>query len=280
MFEKIIISSEPSSEKKDITECMRGLKKIGAKEFLLLYTLDPYEGGAKISSFYQKTLKKYAEKQKSILESQGYTVDINVDIGDPDDIVNGLAKGENYSLVVIGGTIQSRIREKFLGGMEYKIIHHSKIPILVVRISESYEEQQVVEKCEIADHILFPTDFSKNSIKAFNLILEMVSSGVKKVTVLHVAELNTEDDSKSEILEKLKEYEVELVKSGADSVEFKILYGEPSDEIISYIEGTDTTLVVMGSQGRGFLQEIFIGSVSHDLVRKSPISVLLVPADR
>jgi nucleotide-binding universal stress UspA family protein len=38
--------------------------------------------------------------------------------------------------------------------------------------------------------------------------------------------------------------------------------------------------VVMGSQGRGFLAEVFLGSVSHQVVRRSPVPVLLVPAGR
>lgn len=280
MFEKIIISSEPSSEEHDITECLQGLRKLGTEKCLLLYCLDPGEGGARISSFYQKTLENYAEKQKVILESQGYEVEKSVDFGEVDDEVNMLANKYDYSLVVVGGTIQSLIREKFLGGMEYKIVHHSKIPILVVRISKSYDEDLLIEKCQITDHVLFPTDFSKNSRIAFSLILEMVKSGVKNVSVVHVAERDTAEQSRREIMEKLQEYEIELAKAGAKNVDVRILYGEPSDEIIGYTEESGATLVVMGSQGRGFLQEIFIGSVSHDLVRKSPVSVLLVPAKR
>lgn len=280
MFEKIIISSEPSSHKNDITECMKGFRKIGAKECLLFYCLDAFEGGAKLSPNYQKKLKDYAERQKTILESQGYTVEINIDIGEVEHKINRLAVIKGYSLVVIGGVVQSKLIEKFLGGMEYKIIRYSKIPTLVVRMLEPNEDESLVEKREITDHILFPTDFSENSIKALKLILEMVRSGVKKVTVLHVAEPYVSDNFKSRTLRKLQEYKEDLIKSGAEKVEARILLGKPSDKIINYTEESDTTLVVMGSQGRGFLQEIFIGSVSHDLVRKSPVSVLLVPADR
>ena len=281
MFEKIIISTEPSSEKHDITECLRGLRKLGGEECMLLYCLDPYEGGAKVSSFYQKTLEKYAEKQKNILESQGYEVVTKVEIGEPDDEVNRLARDKDYSLVVIGGTVQSLIREKFLGGTEYKIIRHATIPTLVVRISEFYhEEERLTEKCDITDHIIFPTDFSENSMRAFHVILDMVRSGVENVTVLHVADPDSADDSKEDIMKRLQELEVDLVKAGAKKVDVKILFGDPSEKIIGYTEESEATLVVMGSQGRGFLEEIFIGSVSHDMVRKSPVSVMLVPAER
>jgi len=38
------------------------------------------------------------------------------------------------------------------------------------------------------------------------------------------------------------------------------------------------SLIVLGSQGRGFFNEIFIGSVSHQVARQSDVSVLLVPS--
>jgi len=37
---------------------------------------------------------------------------------------------------------------------------------------------------------------------------------------------------------------------------------------------------VMGSQGRGFIGEVFLGSVSHQVVRRAPVPVLLVPTLR
>jgi nucleotide-binding universal stress UspA family protein len=36
-------------------------------------------------------------------------------------------------------------------------------------------------------------------------------------------------------------------------------------------------MVVMGTQGRGHIGEMFLGSVSNKVVRYSPVPVLLVP---
>ena len=38
------------------------------------------------------------------------------------------------------------------------------------------------------------------------------------------------------------------------------------------------SLTVMGSQGRGHLGELFLGSVSHNVARHAPVPVLLIPA--
>jgi len=71
-----------------------------------------------------------------------------------------------------------------------------------------------------------------------------------------------------------------LLEKGAKSVHVNIPYGNPTSEILKELEKRDYSLVVMGSQGRGFIQEVFLGSVSHNIARNAPVSVLLVPALR
>jgi hypothetical protein len=51
-------------------------------------------------------------------------------------------------------------------------------------------------------------------------------------------------------------------------------------EITRSIGERNAHLVVMGSQGRGFVKELFLGSVSHNVARHSDAAVLLIPAKR
>ena len=65
------------------------------------------------------------------------------------------------------------------------------------------------------------------------------------------------------------------------NVRIQVPYGHPVEEILRITEEEqDDTLIVMGSQGRGFLAQVFLGSVSHQVVRRAPVPVLLVPAFR
>jgi len=63
-------------------------------------------------------------------------------------------------------------------------------------------------------------------------------------------------------------------------VETILSYGSPSVEILNTVHERNTQLIVMGSQGRGFVKEFFLGSVSHNIARHSAASVLLIPANR
>jgi len=46
------------------------------------------------------------------------------------------------------------------------------------------------------------------------------------------------------------------------------------------VRDRDVQLTVMGSQGRGYVSDLFLGSVSHNVARQSVASVLLIPAKK
>jgi len=78
-------------------------------------------------------------------------------------------------------------------------------------------------------------------------------------------------------LQKLKD---ELLTLNNVSVDIQIRFGSPTSEIIKLLNEEKIPLIVMGTQGRGFIKEIFLGSVSHNIVRHASASVLLIPGNR
>lgn len=72
----------------------------------------------------------------------------------------------------------------------------------------------------------------------------------------------------------------ELKKEGPAKVGTHLVYGFPIKEIIKKANGGQVSLVVMGSQGKGYISEIFLGSASHAVARHADVPVLLIPALR
>jgi len=154
-------------------------------------------------------------------------------------------------------------------------------------------EDEKGEKCveascmDFRKRILYPTDFSDTSHRAFTYLEKLVECGAKKITLLHVQDKTKIDKHLKDKLEefnridteRLEMYKKVLLEKGAEDVQIKIPYGIPTKEILEEAK-KDYSLIVMGSQGRGFIEEIFVGSVSHNVVRNANISVLLVPAIR
>lgn len=108
----------------------------------------------------------------------------------------------------------------------------------------------------------------------------------ERITLLHVQDKARIDphlthrlDEFNEIdrgrLEKMKEL---LQKKGDAVIKLELRYGSPFEEITRLVRERNVHLVVMGSQGRGFVGELFLGSVSHNVARHADAPVLLIPA--
>lgn len=59
-------------------------------------------------------------------------------------------------------------------------------------------------------------------------------------------------------------------------VEFESSSSHLADEICNYAKEHGIDLIVMGSHGRSNLEAIFVGSVSHEVIRKAPCPVTIV----
>lgn len=289
MFKKMLIASELFKGEFDIIRCIRDFKLLGTEECLLLQCLNKYEGKATISSFFEHVLEENLREQKKKLIESGYLASTRIISGDIKHEINRIAKEEEYSLIVVGAAEHSLMGELFFGGAAHELIHHASKPILLVRVSDNPDEVcNRAEKCNITDHVLFPTDFSDNAAVAFEYVKKMAEEGVKRITLVHVQDKSRIEpylsDRVGEFAERdmklLEEMKRELLDEGKAEVDIKLLYGSPTAELLRFIQELKITMVVMGSQGRSMLEEIRLGSLSHNIARHSAASVLLIPAKK
>ncbi len=141
--------------------------------------------------------------------------------------------------------------------------------------------------------ILYPTDFSDVSKNALSYLKQLKKSGVEEIFVLHVIDKkdvqfsylylfdesspdgNLEQKLKDEATRELKEIEGKLKEWG-----FKVLsrvkLGIPIKEILSAEQKEDISIIVIGSHGKSDLEEMLLGSVSENIIRKCKKPVLVV----
>jgi len=187
----------------------------------------------------------------------------------------------------VGSHGHSFSKDILLGGTASAVIHSARRPVLILRLN-GHDPEQEGAACNCLGHILFPTDFSDNAERAFSYVRKIVESGARRVTLLHVQDrekIERHLKDKLEIFneidrERLERLKTELVSLGARDVDIEIPYGNPKKEIVERANRPDVALVVMGSQGRGYLEEVFLGSVSHEVARRSKAPLLLIPALR
>ncbi len=295
MFKRLIIATDLSKDSNVLIDCLGRLKAYGVEECLLVQFISVDEI-VKITQTYDDSIlpeySKILQNQKKVLEGQGYSVETRILSGYSIKEINRIAVEEDYSAIVVGAQKRLSDGEVFFSELAYDLIYISQKPVLLIRTEERPKEGQpaAVETvcCEISNHVLFPTDFSDNADLAFTYIMEMASGKAKKITLLHVQdksrispylenrveEFNEIDNARLQSMKKI------LQEKGNAEVDTVLKYGSPSIEILNLAKQLDANLVVMGTQGRGYVKEFFLGSVSHNVARQSISSVLLIPTKR
>jgi len=258
---------------------------MGVEQIVLVHALNTRHA----NMLYQQLLSLSAremEKQKVLLEEAGFEVELEMPVGIPQYEINRVAAERNVSLIVVYSTAESLFGDIFSGAIAYEVINQAAVPVLVMKARMSEEQCEVV--CpNLMARILFATDFSDTANKAFQAVEHLVRKGCTAVTLAHVqdkariephltdrlAEFNQIDSS------RLQELETRLRRLGATRVDIRIPYGSPAEELLRISRENEGphTLIVMGSRGRGFIRELFVGSVSHFMVRRAAAPVLLVP---
>ena len=142
------------------------------------------------------------------------------------------------------------------------------------------------------EKILYPTDFSDVAKKAMDFIKQLKGAGTKEVVVFHVIDErildriqhHSETGINVEVIEKKMEenaqeeisaIEDKLKKSGFN-VKTRIDKGVPFREILKAEQEEDISVVVIGSHGVSCIEEMFLGSCSEKVIRKSRKPVLVV----
>ena len=287
MFNRFIVATDLSSASFAMVCCLGGLKNYGAKQCLLLHCISFQEATSTALSYTTDKLEKPFTEQKAILENLGFEVEKRIVTGSAKREINRIAVEEDYSFIVVGSQGQSMVGEALLGGVASAVINTARKPVLVmpIKIKEGEENACQVTRSDFTEHVLFPTDFSMNADHAFSYIEKIAALGARRITLMHVqdrariephladrlAEFNEIDLGRLEKMEKI------IRLKGKTEVDIVISYGSPFSEITSLIRERDVQLVVMGSQGRGFVRELFLGSLSRNVVRNSDAPVLLIP---
>ncbi len=276
MFKKVMLATDFSPPAEQLFNCLEELKMLGTEEVLLLNVVRP----TGMAMQMQEKIFKKLEKRKEILEEKGFNVTIEAPIGFAATEIKEISTREDVSLILIGSKGEGFLRRMLLGSTAADLLRVTDKPILL----EKYQEMDGVEECKAFCErkfvkVLFPTDFSDPSLRAFNRIKEL--KGVTKHIVLaHAADKGVGDNTISKLREearkKLKEMKLELTDSGFQT-DVRIRAGIPSEQIIDIANDDEVTLIVLASRGEGIIKDLLLGSTAENIARHSKRPILLFP---
>ncbi len=189
--------------------------------------------------------------------------------------VDGLAA----SLLVCGAKGESIIRHFALGTMALRVLSTTTCPVLVVKQQphESYRR------------LLVPVDFSPSSLRAIRHARSIAPQA--DIVLLHAFDVpfeghlryaSVDDDTinhyriiaKQEATQKLHalHHEAGLTPYNSSLI---VLHGDPCLRIVEQEQEQDCDLIVIGKHGENLLEELFIGSVTKQVLSESQGDVLI-----
>lgn len=290
MFERIVVASDLSGASDSLLGCLPGLRPLGVKEILLVHALG-IRHLEEMRHLITPMVEPRLEEQKRRIEEMGFTTSIVIMPGLASLEIARAAAARKASLVILGSHGGTAAREILLGSVAMKLLHEVATPVVLFRLDSPDEKgraRSAFARDHILRHILHPTDFSDTAEHALGALKELAQAGIERITLLHVQDQSHMGRHFREKIEefnlidrtRLERIQTELRACGVQDVSIEITCGFPAREIIHRSNEGDATLIVMGSQGRGFIREVFLGSVRHQVARQSLVPLLLVPAVR
>ena len=139
--------------------------------------------------------------------------------------------------------------------------------------------------------ILVPTDFSECSINALNAAIRIAKKTAAEIELVHVydrpvigfVDLNIDHKkNKAMLMNAQKTIDTMVAEKEQEGVKIipHILADIPLTEIMDQKQFSTIDLIVMGSQGSEGLKELFIGSNTEKVVRKSKVPILSLKEDQ
>lgn len=287
MFEKLLVTTDLSEASYNLMKCLSQLNTLGAKEATLVHIIDVVDVGGIYGSL-TKLLKPKMESLREMIEGMGYKTNIIIDLGNPAREINRIAVEGNFSIIVAGTHGESLLKDVLLGSVVHKIIISAKKPVLLIPLNILAEESS--ERCkalcgEIVKNILFATDFSDTAENAFLYLKYLAENSKADISLCHIQDQKRiEPHLKDKLeefnkvdLERLSRLERDLKSLGTKSVEKIVEFGNPAKLITELANSGKYTMVVIGSQGRSFMGEPFLGKVANYAVHHIDIPLLIVP---
>ncbi len=287
MFEKIVLATDLSSAWNEIVACAGEFKALGCSQVILTHVIS-VKFMAGMEGILQSTARPKLAAQQQQLEAQGLQVTVEIPMGLPADSLNEIACRYGADLIVVGSHGQSFWREGVLGCFTCAVLHNVQYPVLMLNVRLPKPGQPgscQISGAEMLRHILFPTDFSEISSRALEYVKRLAAKGLGQVTLLNALDVPGGDaypPGYQEIAEGaardlLEQWKQRLLKAGVPIVNDRFDPGHPIPAILQVLESQDISLIVMGTQGKGFIKEIFLGSVAHNVSRLATCPVLLIP---
>ena len=274
-FTKVLLATDLSPQADKLTECLFSLCPDTETEVVLAHVFDDDDDADPDGSSFKRTQSRL-EGYKNDIEQAGYEeIAIVTRTGDISETVHGLAEEYDADLVLVASHRKGFFKRALMGSTTFDLARVATVPLLINK-AEPHEEQE-----NLLQTVLVPTDFSRKSLEALNIIRSL-REFVGKVIFVHVIEHSRNKNDYKEKYGSAKLFLQELVdemKIFGIEADYHVGHGVASKKIASICEHEDVSLIMMAKTGADMTHGDELGSTSENVVLNVDCAVLLVPAE-
>lgn len=220
----------------------------------------------------------------------GVSVTIEVETGNPEEIILARAEADEKILIAMATHGRSGIARWLLGSVAEKVVREVKNPLFLVHAKEAAKSDGQAA----FSSIIVPLDGSKLAECVLPYVVELAKAITLKIVLLQIFSLKQiihtykdyipdfdalERSSKSGASRYLHEKEQQLKKAGFD-VSSVAAEGEAAETIIELANGAPDSLIAMCTHGHSGIRRWMLGSITEKVVRHAGNPLLAIRAKR
>jgi nucleotide-binding universal stress UspA family protein len=242
----------------------------------------------------RKPAEAIVTRAAELLCSEGLRVTTAVELGNPKSKIIDAAAEWRADLIVLGSHGRTGLDRFMMGSVPDAVLRHAHCSVELVRIPSGSKHSRYVDASveSKVTRILFPTDDSKCSESALQLLIEQARPRETDVRVLCVVEpppllvaremggydpaLESVWDFKTKQAQNLVAKTAEILCAQGVDVSTAVEQGDVKSKVLDAAEDWHADLIVLGSHGRSGRERFLMGSVSDAVARHARCSVEVV----
>jgi nucleotide-binding universal stress UspA family protein len=227
---------------------------------------------------------RVAREAREALAADGFVVSARSSRGDPAWEILQMIDSGPYDLVVLGASHDTWIGAILLGRVSMHILHHAPCSVVITHRAPAG-----------SGRILVGTDGSddaRSSLEIAMNVLDRDRCSIEVATVVghpwmlaetyppgmylgHVPDLHAFENERIERGRLVARSASDAVRSaGFEVKEEAVLVGRPGSQLLKEADSTRADLIVVGSRGHGTVSRTLLGSVSDQVVRHGPATLV------
>lgn len=255
-------------------------RRYGAKVFMAhVWTPKPYpmvapEVIAVLDRQTEREARSEMENFGRTSTLDGITTEVLLSRGKPADEIASLADQHHISLVVMSTHGRTGLKHRVLGSVAEEVVRTLRCPVLTVgpRLAERFA------RVESMKNILFPTDFSLESLAVFPYLASLAHEYQSALTILHVLPPETAGNPDARhVAERLRG---QMKRALADqisprsSADFVIDSGDPAETILAHARRINADLIGLGVRGSSDIARHFRETVAYRILAEAECPVV------